>query len=385
MPGRPGDLGEVRSPAWRPEMRRPDAVLLRDRARRLVPHGVGSAGGDLRCPVGGVGGASQVQVEPEDAAREGTDGGGVGGGVADRLVVPGAGGRRALVGDLGDLLGGPAAEPAAEADPQAEGTCPPPFSWVTDPSATLPVAAASPVLMVAVPLDTLVGPPMTTPTPRSPPVTFWVVEATLLDWLPTALLPPVLASAVPEFVTEPLWEPAKPRPPPPFAWLTAPEELLPAAVADPVPTPAVPSEVFCGAPRLRLTPRRLPSRPVADPVEAVAVLSDWLPTARLAPVPAAASPELPTPPPWEGIWPNAGTASRPTAVRPSPEPVPCPSSSSADGRPMRSWPTFLRETRPKSALGAGPTASIAGRGGPERGLRGSRTRAPGAGGRGPRK
>ncbi|MCA1683624.1 MAG: hypothetical protein LC708_00615 [Actinobacteria bacterium] len=95
--------------------------------------------------------------------------------------------------------------------PSPKGTGPPPappFTWVTDPSATLPVAAASPVVMVAVPLETLEGPPMTTPTPRRPPVTFWVVEATLVDWFPTAELPPVVASAVPELLTEPLWKPA---------------------------------------------------------------------------------------------------------------------------------------------------------------------------------
>ncbi|MCA1683625.1 MAG: hypothetical protein LC708_00620 [Actinobacteria bacterium] len=84
--------------------------------------------------------------------------------------------------------------------------------------------------------------------------------------------------------------------------MTAPEELLPAAVAGPVATAAVPLEVFWGAPRLMLTPRSSPRSPVTDPVlEAAAVLSDWLPTALLPPVPEPAPPELLTPPTWEEI------------------------------------------------------------------------------------
>ena len=146
-------------------------------------------------------------------------------------------------------------------------------SWVRSVVESLPVAVASPVWIEAVPselldalpeleltpppepdpvLDATVGAPP--PPPPLPPV-LWDVSAEFPELLPTAMLPPVFADALPWLTTEAFWSTTWIEP-----WL--PETVTVCSVFE---LPDVPVAL---APPVRMVP--LPS----EPFVAAAVLSD---------------------------------------------------------------------------------------------------------------
>jgi hypothetical protein len=139
-------------------------------------------------------------------------------------------------------------------------TATPPFStsafWVVSrPSAplapwlivvedSLPIAEASPVVTHAEPLLTLAASPLFE-LAIAPPVAVWSVVDVFSELLPTATLPPVLATATPTFGTTAVWVTTCAPPPPPEGarlWPVWVPDLLPTAVASPVPVVPDPSE-----------------------------------------------------------------------------------------------------------------------------------------------
>src|SRR3954454_12521108 len=134
-----------------------------------------------------------------------------------------------------------------------------PWSGLTVVDESLPTAVAGPVLMVAVPLELLTGPPMVRPTPIRPPDTVWpatLVEALLVELLPMAVLLPVLAWAWPRLTTLASWKEANrlepqgaaPTPPPPGP--PAP----PTSTTPPAPTPGPPGPPGRPGPVAKPTP-----------------------------------------------------------------------------------------------------------------------------------
>src|SRR5207253_754948 len=78
--------------------------------------------------------------------------------------------------------------------------------WSTAVVDRLPAAVAAPVLIVDEPLDVFVAVfPSWRPMPISPALTVLLLLATLVELLPTPLLPPVVADAEPELVTPEAW------------------------------------------------------------------------------------------------------------------------------------------------------------------------------------
>ena len=69
----------------------------------------------------------------------------------------------------------------------------------------LPEALAAPVLMVAVPVELLVGLPRLTLSPMRPPEAVWLIDWVLVELLPMAVLLPVEATASPLLLTVAVW------------------------------------------------------------------------------------------------------------------------------------------------------------------------------------
>ena len=131
---------------------------------------------------------------------------------------------------------------------------------------------------------------------------FWRRPALLVELLPVAVLPPVLARATPLLVTSApcvmmRMLPELPGGLPVAVWLMTVVDSLPIADALPVEIVAVPFEPFAAVPLFVAGPRF-----DAAVWSALRVLSDWLPMAMLPPVLATATPTLATTAVWSTTW-----------------------------------------------------------------------------------
>ncbi len=168
--------------------------------------------------------------------------------------------------------------------------------WVTLVFESLPTAVASPVVMPAVPSDQLEASPLLEATPMiaGRRRRRWSARGThpgrrveppspLSETLPTATLPPVLATATPTLATKAFWSmitrpPSAPPAEPVADWMMLVSDLLPVAEALPVLIVALPSELLVALPLLAAMPAA-----VLASCRRPAVLSESLPTATLPP------------------------------------------------------------------------------------------------------
>jgi hypothetical protein len=111
--------------------------------------------------------------------------------------------------------------------------------WFNDVDELLPVAVASPVVVDEVPLELLVAVPWLVFTPE-PPGLFCPLTARLRLPLPTVVLSPLIAVAVPLLRTVPCCSTMVIDPPVPDTVVGFDADVLPVAVALPVPVPAEP-------------------------------------------------------------------------------------------------------------------------------------------------
>ncbi len=172
----------------------------------------------------------------------------------------------------------------------------------------LPVAFASPLLMVADPsLVFSASPkfPATEWSASSPSLSASCsASASLSESLPVALLPPVWARALPLLRTSLSWSTSTTPPKRPLvvtlaSWVMLVVEWFPVAVASPESMVAWPSEELVADPSLLTTDSSLGGpAPETAPCTVFARLSDSLPTAVFLPVLAVAVPELETLPDW---------------------------------------------------------------------------------------
>ena len=194
--------------------------------------------------------------------------------------------------------------------------------WTSVVLETLPLATALPVHTHASPSEVLVAAPElfatvgpTTVTTAGVPVAeanaaSWEAVAVFVDSLPVASLRPLLAMPTPRLATPAAWVPTI-RPSCftslVWCWVTVVADTLPLARAPPVPTLAVPSEVFLASPELLAVTEPRPVRLTGPPVLAESTLAIWpsvvllldvLPVASLRPLLATPSPTLATPATW---------------------------------------------------------------------------------------
>jgi len=111
--------------------------------------------------------------------------------------------------------------------------------WFNDVDEALPVAVASPVTVEELPDELLVADPWLVLTPE-PPGLDCPLTATLRLPFPTVVLSPLIAVAVPLFRTVPSCDAMVIVPPVPDTDVGLAADVLPVAVASPVPVPAEP-------------------------------------------------------------------------------------------------------------------------------------------------
>ena len=186
----------------------------------------------------------------------------------------------------------------------------------------------------------------------------WLTFPLLVEVLPVAVLPPVLAAAAPVFTTKASWSmitrpPSEPPAEPLADWMTCVSDLLPVADALPVLTVALPSERLVALPSLAA----MPAAEFASCTRP-APLVDSLPVAELPPVFARATPLFVTTASWlmtrmPPSWPWA----EPTAVwlivvfdwLPTAEALPV-EIVAVPFEPFAAWPVLVAGPRPE-ALG----------------------------------
>src|SRR5581483_6683729 len=176
--------------------------------------------------------------------------------------------------------------------------------------ALAPVASASPLVMVALPLLWFEELPLLLatdlPNRPAPPANAWeLVTAVLNELLPMPRLSPVRATPTPRSSTFEVWSaidtPPRPRSPPALTCCsTSVLASTPVASASPVEMLARPSDVLDVTPALLATERPLP-RPAAATWLVRAKLSELFPIAALLPVRARAAPALSTCDVWSTI------------------------------------------------------------------------------------